>query len=169
MNTLSVSALARRDRSNLSAQESSEPAGAGRIGKRVKNTLSAAALCAAFYFIPEWNWAPHFLWWAIVLTLGAAWTAAVGFFVLRWLVRQFPDEGRSAPMRSGSRTTVHRPMSCLHLRIRQFSTISAVTVWTKDETGSYLPDDAITKVLDEETERWECADCGESVSPDLAP
>jgi hypothetical protein len=143
----------------------------------VKKTLSAAAVATALYFIPAWGWLPPFLWWAAVLTIGAAWTAAVGFFVVRWLVRQFPEPGetlpsgplrRRMPVRSGRRASVHRPMSCRHLRIRQFSTISAMTVWTLDETGSYEPDEAITKVLDEQTEWWECADCGERVSPEFS-
>lgn len=50
--------------------------------------------------------------------------------------------------------------TCLHLQLTQVSTLLAETTWTRQGNGTYSPDEAITKVLDEETEWFECDDCG---------
>lgn len=55
---------------------------------------------------------------------------------------------------------------CRHENAVQISTVLAKTYWTRtDETGVYEPDEfagdvAIHKVVSEETESFECADCG---------
>lgn len=51
---------------------------------------TAATLGLALYVL-GWDWLLHLLWCALVLSAGTALTTAVGFFVLRWLSRRFPD------------------------------------------------------------------------------
>jgi hypothetical protein len=58
---------------------------------------------------------------------------------------------------------------CTHDELTQISTITAETTWSREPGGYHMPDEAISKVLGEETEWFECADCGEHVGPDLAP
>jgi hypothetical protein len=58
---------------------------------------------------------------------------------------------------------------CPHQELRQVSRLTAETTWSRAADGHHLPDEAITKVLGEETEWFECALCGERVAPDLAP
>jgi hypothetical protein len=55
--------------------------------------------------------------------------------------------------------------ACEHEEIRQISTITAETIWMRSETGTYMPDEEINKVLGEDTELWECVSCGEEVEP----
>lgn len=59
---------------------------------------------------------------------------------------------------------------CQHTFIQQFSTIYARTDWTfLEETGEYEPDEVpCSKVLEEETTRWVCAECEKEVSPEEA-
>jgi hypothetical protein len=56
---------------------------------------------------------------------------------------------------------------CTHDQLTQISTITAETTWSRELDGHHMPDEAISKVLGEETEWFECADCGEHVEPDL--
>ena len=59
--------------------------------------------------------------------------------------------------------------SCTHDHLVQVSTLTAETDWARAEDGFHQPDEAISKVLGEDTARFECAECGERVFPDLAP
>jgi hypothetical protein len=62
-----------------------------------------------------------------------------------------------------------RPVTeCAHDELTQISTITAETTWSREPGGYHTPDEAISKVLGEETEWFECADCGERVEPDIA-
>lgn len=58
---------------------------------------------------------------------------------------------------------------CNHDELRQISTITAETTWSRGPNGLHVPDGEITKVLEEETEWFECVDCGESVEPEFLP
>jgi hypothetical protein len=55
-----------------------------------------------------------------------------------------------------------RPVQgCRHEHLEQHSTIYARTSWTRQEDGSYDPDEVpCSKVLEEETTAWACSDCG---------
>jgi hypothetical protein len=56
---------------------------------------------------------------------------------------------------------------CLHEEILQYSTIHAMTIWVRADTGRYDPQQVpCSKVLAEETERWICATCGSDVDPE---
>ena len=58
---------------------------------------------------------------------------------------------------------------CSHDELRQISTLTAEMTWTRDGSGHHQPDEAISKVLGEDTEWFECTDCGEHLDPDVAP
>lgn len=58
---------------------------------------------------------------------------------------------------------------CRHDHLVQISTLAARTDWTRGANGFHEPDEAISKVLGEETEWFECEECGEQLWPDLAP
>jgi hypothetical protein len=58
---------------------------------------------------------------------------------------------------------------CSHDRLVQVSTITALTDWTRTPDGFHAPVESISKVLGEDTEWFECAECGDRVCPDLAP
>jgi hypothetical protein len=50
---------------------------------------------------------------------------------------------------------------CEHEVAHQFSTIYARTDWSRQEDGTYEPDEVpCSKVLDEETTDLKCAECG---------
>jgi hypothetical protein len=51
---------------------------------------------------------------------------------------------------------------CAHPEIRQISTVTAETWWTRQDDGRYEPDAEMT-VLGEDTEWWECVECGEKL------
>lgn len=53
--------------------------------------------------------------------------------------------------------------TCLHPQLTQVSTLLAETTWTREDDGTYSPDEAITKVLHEETEWFVCDDCDERI------
>jgi hypothetical protein len=56
--------------------------------------------------------------------------------------------------------------SCTHEQLLQYSTIHAMTIWLRSSSGPYEPQQVpCSKVIEEETERWICADCGASVFP----
>lgn len=57
---------------------------------------------------------------------------------------------------------------CPHDELVQVSTITAETIWNRELDGHHVPEETISKVLAEETEWFECANCGERVEPDLA-
>jgi hypothetical protein len=57
---------------------------------------------------------------------------------------------------------------CDHNELRQISTMTAETTWTRGLDGFHVPDSEITKVLGEDTDWFECIDCGESVEPDVS-
>lgn len=52
---------------------------------------------------------------------------------------------------------------CTHEAIYQLSSATLRTMWTRSDDGSYDPDDT-PDVLGEDTEWFECVDCGEGVS-----
>jgi hypothetical protein len=56
--------------------------------------------------------------------------------------------------------------SCPHEQLLQYSTIHAMTIWLRSSSGPYEPQHVpCSKVIEEETERWICADCGAAVTP----
>jgi hypothetical protein len=59
---------------------------------------------------------------------------------------------------------------CDHGRIAQRSVVHALTYWRRGASGSYHPEPAgeicLSKIVTEETEGWECADCGAEMSVD---
>ena len=59
-------------------------------------------------------------------------------------------------------------IDCDHDELRQISTITAETTWSRGADGFHVPDDEITKVLGEDTEWFECVECGEHVEPEMA-
>jgi len=56
--------------------------------------------------------------------------------------------------------------ACTHETLIQTSKLYVRWYWSREADGSYDPDDTYSKVLDEETIDFECADCGMSVSLD---
>lgn len=56
--------------------------------------------------------------------------------------------------------------ACTHEELLQYSTIHAMTIWLRSSSGTYEPQQLpCSKVIDEETESWVCAECGAPVSP----
>jgi hypothetical protein len=58
---------------------------------------------------------------------------------------------------------------CQHEELRQISTLTAETIWTRGADGFHVPDAEINQVLGEDIEWFECVDCGERVEPATAP
>jgi len=58
---------------------------------------------------------------------------------------------------------------CKHDELRQISTITAETAWTRGADGFHVPDREINEVLSENTEWFECVECGDHVEPETAP
>lgn len=58
---------------------------------------------------------------------------------------------------------------CKHDELRQISTITAETTWARGADGLHAPDADINKVLGEDTEWFECVECGERVEPQTPP
>jgi hypothetical protein len=56
--------------------------------------------------------------------------------------------------------------ACTHDELIQVSTITAQTIWSREPDGHHEPEESISKVLGEETEWFQCPDCGEHVEPD---
>lgn len=60
-----------------------------------------------------------------------------------------------------SEQTTETKSDCSHENLVQLSTIYARTSWTRQDDGSYTPDEVpCSKVLEEETTEWRCNDCG---------
>jgi hypothetical protein len=59
---------------------------------------------------------------------------------------------------------------CDHGRLAQRSVVHALTYWSRGAAGGYQPEPAgeicLSKILVEETEGWECLDCGAELSVD---
>lgn len=63
-----------------------------------------------------------------------------------------------------------KQLTCQHEIVQQYSTIYALTDWARTPAGTYLPEDApCTKVLEEDTDRWRCRDCGIQMDEEDAP
>lgn len=60
-------------------------------------------------------------------------------------------------------------IDCNHDELRQISAITAETTWTRGADGFHAPDAEINHVLEEETELFECVECGEQVEPEPPP
>ncbi len=56
---------------------------------------------------------------------------------------------------------------CPHDTLREISTVTAETIWSREADGYHAPYTGF-KVLGEDTEWFECADCGERVQPETA-
>jgi hypothetical protein len=57
---------------------------------------------------------------------------------------------------------------CQHDELRQISTLKTETMWIRDADGFHVPDAEINRVLEEDTQLFECVDCGEQVGPSPA-